>query len=180
MGWARMRIDADAERSFTVPAERLWPLVSIVHGYLDSIPEIVAYETDSPDRTAAFDGRLKVGPAVWSVPGSAAVTVVNPGCEVAVQLTVPKLVLGYEGVLALRDLGAGAARVSYRGTITCEHRMIGRLHFLLRQILTDHLDLFLTETIGQAERAYRAEQALLGRGGASHRRSSPRKPSATT
>lgn len=180
MGWVSMRIDADAERSFTVPAERLWPLVSIVHGYLDSIPEIVAYETDSCDRTAAFDGRLKVGPVVWRVAGSASVTVVNPGWEVAVQLTVPKLVLGYEGMLALQDLGAGAARVSYRGTITCEHRMVGRLHFLLRQILTDHLDRLLTETIGQAERAYRAEQALLGRDGSAHRRSPPRDPRATT
>lgn len=171
MGRVTMRIDADAERSFTVPAERLWPLLSVAHAYLDSIPEIVAYETDSADRTAAFDARLKVGPVVWSVPGSASLTVVDPGREVAVQLTAPKLVLGYEGVLALQDLGAGAARVNYRGTITCEHRMVGRLHFLLRQILTDHLDLFLTETIGQAERSYRAEQALLGRDGSPHRRS---------
>lgn len=171
MGWCAMRIDADAERSFAVPADRLWPLVSVVHGYLDSIPEIIAYETDSADRTAAFDARLKVGPVLWSVPGSASVAVTAPGREVAVQLTAPKLVLGYEGVLALHDLGVGTARVSYRGTITCEHKMIARLHFLLRQILTDHLDLFLTETIGQAERSYRAEQALLGRDGSPHRRS---------
>ncbi|MBW0090462.1 SRPBCC family protein [Pseudonocardia sp. KRD-184] len=166
-----MRIEADETRSFAIPAERVWPLVSVVHGYLDCIPEVIAYETDSADLTAAFDARLKVGPVQWKVPGSAAVTPVVPGREVAVQLTAPKLVLGYEGALSLTDVGAGAVRVGYRGAITCEHAMIARLHFLLRQILLDHVDLVLDGVVGQAERSYQAERALLGRSGAPHRRS---------
>lgn len=158
-----MQIEARAERAFAVPIDRLWPSVTAVHRYLDAVAEIVAYETDSADRTAVFDARLKVGPVVWNVAGSSAVAVVAPGHEVSIRLSAPKLVLRYDGALALHDAGANAGRVRYHGVITCEHRLIGTLHFLLRQIVTEHVDGFLDEVVGQAESAYRAEQALLGR-----------------
>ncbi|MCF7550712.1 SRPBCC family protein [Pseudonocardia sp. WMMC193] len=165
-----MQIEAAAERSFAVPASRLWPLVSSVRGYLDTIPEVVAYECDSAGRVAAFDARLAVGPVTWKLAGSAAVDEISTGETVSVSLTVPKLVLGYAGGVSVHDVGEGSCRVEYRGTITCEHKMIGKLHFLLRQILDDHVARFLDGVVGEAERTFQAEQALLRRGNPSQRR----------